>query len=220
MNNFGNYWNGGKSFFINRNSPLIGNPKLPYPTAYYKFEDNTDSADNTGTEMVMLDPEYGPGLLGSCLVGGSGYSVIENFSSWTLCGWFKSVGFNASGFLGIISARRINGQLVYGATLKGDGLGGEYISFSNNINSPTYTGDNKTWYHICMSNNSGIISLYTNGKLVGTSTSSQLFAKIVVQSTNNTYKTYIDEVISFGESLTQVQVLRLYNEGLGFNPLN
>ncbi len=227
----GTIYGGNKKIQINRGVDL--QDLLTGLVVYYRLDGNTLDSSGNGYDGIPTSDHYYPnGKLNQSLNGGiisSGpasqlYNIDPYTQDFSMMMWFYINNISGSAQFHLfnlaeefnpyliansdtsISNRNI--QLFWGEAQEG------YTVVSENLN----TG----WYHIAAVFKGGIAKSYLNGILMTTNevaaTGGNLNGLMYGFVTVSLNQRSIDEISVYNIALTHEQILRSYNNGIGFDP--
>lgn len=201
--------------------------------AYYKLDESSGNAsDSVGSNtLTNANVTYGSGLINNCAQFGSTNTnkrlyVASNLGvttsgDWTISYWVRNSAVNV--IFGMM-------ELIYGGGTKKvvcfyDGANTRwYVGTVAGTTTPSHTISANTWYHVCLVNSSGTITLYVDGVSKGTissaSTTSGLSEAFELGHATVALGGYwapgdADETYVCGSALTSDEVTSLYNSGAG-----
>lgn len=201
--------------------------------AYWNLNDNgsggvslVDSTGN-GYTLTNTDVTLGTGIIGGDGVFNGSSSVLENASlsvgsgNFSLSVWINPSSTNSSG---IINQGNDDDQVSYVLSYVNEQVW--FYGANNEQISPCGSTPIGNWSHVCLTNNSGLFTIYVNGSSVGSTSLTADFSgapfKIGLGYGGIAYfNGGIDEIGVWSRALSGAEITELYNSGAGLTyPFN
>lgn len=199
-------------------------PAFPSTYAYYRFQNNGNDSSGNVRNLTMIDANYGTGLIGEGLIEGGGQITTYSIpNQCTISGWFNTDTIGEGGGPRISIRKNSNNVRIIA------GLDYNLIEYSIIITISTDSGTqnisipvpSNSWVHYASTRNNQSVLVYINGELsvtVNNATLSTFDLLFVTTNGGDDLFGAIDELGIWDITLTESDILQLYNNGAGYDP--
>lgn len=141
-------------------------PSFPAPAALYRFDGDGTDASGNGHNLGMALASYGPGRFAQAVVTGFGSIdfTIGDLPEYAISGWLKVLEGGGGEFGGDVQVVGDSGRWLYFGVANGYAVGGTDYYPEITSASPLSVG----WHHFVTQLSGGVILMYLDGSLAGT----------------------------------------------------